>query len=62
MNEVIKYIIKSHKPLVRKEDLKDIMAMSLSDWQKKTEKVKGKCRFKKCDIFLLTGRLGDVGK
>lgn len=47
MNEVIKYIIKSYKPLVRKEDLKDIMAMSLSDWQKKTEKVKGKCRVKK---------------
>lgn len=42
MNEVLKYLINSYEPLVRKEDLKDIIAMSPSEWQAKTEKVKGK--------------------
>lgn len=48
MNKVIKYITTSYKPLVRKEDLKDVLSMTQLEWEKKRDKVQGKCRLKKC--------------
>lgn len=48
MNKVIKYITTSYKPLVRKEDLKDVLSMTPLEWEKKRDKVLGKCRVKQC--------------
>lgn len=48
MNKVIKYITRSYKPLVRKEDLKDVLSMTPLEWKKKRDKVQGKYRVKNC--------------
>lgn len=42
MNEVLRYLLKSNKPLVPEERLNEIYNMSLYDWQTFADEVKCK--------------------
>lgn len=42
MNEVLKYLLKSNKPLVPEDRLNEIYNMSLYDWQTFADEVKCK--------------------